>query len=169
MTPSTDIDALVRDLRIKSDMINMGERIRWGTETALMDQAASALTALQAERDAAQFAARNGRSLSEDSIHAIRELLNKAGVPKAPWVDDHVGNAIVQRNEAVAAREAAEASLAQALSALKPFAEWCEMLDAEFSDHDDSIIVGGLNGVGVTFGDLRTARALTTHRGSDHG
>lgn len=50
------------------------------------------------ERDAAELAARNGRSLSEDTIQAIRERLNDAGVPLAAFIDDHVGNAIAERD-----------------------------------------------------------------------
>lgn len=45
----TDIAALVADLTTKSAMINMGEKIAWGSETALMDQAAAALIAQDAE------------------------------------------------------------------------------------------------------------------------
>ncbi len=44
-----DIAALVADLTTKSAMINMGEKIAWGSETALMDQAAAALIAQDAE------------------------------------------------------------------------------------------------------------------------
>ena len=40
------IEALVNALRTKSAMINMGEKIAWGSETSLMDQAADMLTAL---------------------------------------------------------------------------------------------------------------------------
>jgi hypothetical protein len=45
----TDIAALVADLTTKSAMINMGEKIAWGSETALMDQAVAALIAQDAE------------------------------------------------------------------------------------------------------------------------
>ena len=44
-----DIAALVADLTTKSAMINMGEKIAWGSETALMDQAAAALIAQDSE------------------------------------------------------------------------------------------------------------------------
>lgn len=44
-----DIAALVADLTTKSAMINMGEKIAWGSETALMDQAVAALIAQDAE------------------------------------------------------------------------------------------------------------------------
>lgn len=43
--------------------------------------------------------------------------------------------------------------------ALKPFAEWSRKLDAEFGDHDDTVIAGGIGGgLSITFGDLRAAR-----------
>lgn len=75
------------------------------------DEAKAGSERMEAERDAAQFAARNGRSLAEDSIHAIRELLNAHNVPLSAFIDDHVGNAIVQRNAADARLEEAKAAL----------------------------------------------------------
>lgn len=53
---------------------------------------------LTAEKDAAEFAARNSKSLDGDALHAVRALLDSAGVPKAAFIDDHVGNAIAQRD-----------------------------------------------------------------------
>lgn len=47
MTQQTEFEALIKSLRIKADMIRMGERIAWGSETKLMYQAADALEALQ--------------------------------------------------------------------------------------------------------------------------
>ena len=40
------IEGLVKELRMVANMINMGEKIRWGQETSLMDEAADALEAL---------------------------------------------------------------------------------------------------------------------------
>lgn len=40
------IEELVKELRMVANMINLGEKIRWGQETALMDEAADALEAL---------------------------------------------------------------------------------------------------------------------------
>lgn len=40
------IEELVKELRMVSNMINMGEKIAWGRETALMDRAADALTTI---------------------------------------------------------------------------------------------------------------------------
>ena len=61
-----DIAALVADLTTKSAMINMGEKIAWGSETALMDQAAAALIAQDAElkryREALEFYADEKRT-----------------------------------------------------------------------------------------------------------
>lgn len=49
-----EVVGLVKRLRTVSDMINMGEKIRWGEETSLMDQAADALQAMQARAEAAE-------------------------------------------------------------------------------------------------------------------
>lgn len=68
---------------------------------------------LAAEKDAAEFAARHGESLSSDAIHEIRELLKAHDVPLAPFIDDHVRNAIVQRNQERDRAEAAELRAAQ--------------------------------------------------------
>jgi hypothetical protein len=38
--------SLTQRLRTKADMINMGEKIAWGSETELMDEAADALDAV---------------------------------------------------------------------------------------------------------------------------
>lgn len=55
---------------------------------------------LELEKEAAEFAARNGKSLAEDCIYVIRELLKAHKVPPASFIDDHVRNAIAQRDEA---------------------------------------------------------------------
>lgn len=47
-TPLTTAE-IVERLRVKSNMINMGEKIAWGSETALMDEAAARLEAAEAE------------------------------------------------------------------------------------------------------------------------
>lgn len=46
-----------------------------------------------------------------DCVSIIREMLNSQNVPGAPFIDDHVRNAIAQRNMAVVRAEAAEARL----------------------------------------------------------
>lgn len=47
--------------------------------------------------------------LSADAHAAVRRLLEAHDVPSAPFIDDHVGNAIWQRNEARKQAEAATA------------------------------------------------------------
>lgn len=49
-----DTKELVVRLRITSNMVNMGEKISWGQDTALMDEAADALERLERERDEAR-------------------------------------------------------------------------------------------------------------------
>lgn len=44
---------LVERLRITSNMVNMGEKISWGQDTALMDEAADTIERLESERDEA--------------------------------------------------------------------------------------------------------------------
>jgi hypothetical protein len=63
--------ALTKHLRIKSDMINMGERIQWGSETAIMDEAATTIEHLEAALIKAQSAlqsARDGGSFKHPQI-----------------------------------------------------------------------------------------------------
>ena len=65
------------------------------------EKAAAALTALSAERDAlavkiAEYEAHDG--MHGAIVHAIRSLLNESNVPGAAFIDDHVANAIVQRD-----------------------------------------------------------------------
>ncbi len=43
------IDKLIERLRIKAGMIEMGEKIAWGSDSALMYEAADALASTQAE------------------------------------------------------------------------------------------------------------------------
>lgn len=69
---------------------------------------------LRADLSAKSFALRNGKSLAEDSLHAIRDLLRDQNVPEAAFIDDHVANAIVQRNQAEARNAELEAELASA-------------------------------------------------------
>ena len=104
-------------------------------------QAAQIIREQQSQIDAKDFALRNGKSLSEDAMHAVREMLREQGVPEAAFIDDHIANAIVQRNHA---REA-----------LEPFAQehaW----DAETRFE---IVVSGQTG-SITGADLDRARSL---------
>jgi hypothetical protein len=74
-------------------------------------EASERIAALEDELQAARFAERNGKSLAEDSIHAIRELLKAHDVPVAAFIDDHVGNAIAQRDASRAECEGLRAAL----------------------------------------------------------
>ena len=47
-----DIEEIVKKLRMVSNMINMGEKIRWGQETTLMDEAADMLEKLTHHHEA---------------------------------------------------------------------------------------------------------------------
>lgn len=74
------------------------------------------ITALQAERDAALskvdfYEQKDG--MGGAVVHAIREILNAHNVPKAAFIDDHVANALVQRDAWKARAEAAEARVAE--------------------------------------------------------
>lgn len=51
-TTTSAVERLAKNTEITSGMIKMGERIHWGSETALMDQCAATLRAIAAERDA---------------------------------------------------------------------------------------------------------------------
>jgi len=81
---------------------------------------------LSEEKEALAFGARHGESLSEDAIHAIRELLKAHDVPVAAFIDDHVGNAIAQRDEARAAHHRTSHKAVKRLRAL-----WREKQAAE--------------------------------------
>ncbi|MEO9231539.1 MAG: hypothetical protein ABI216_21675 [Devosia sp.] len=72
----TDTDTkLVERLRIKSSMIHMGEKIAWGSETALMDEAADRLAQLLAERDSLAAKLKSAEELVE---RAFRDGLQYA-------------------------------------------------------------------------------------------
>ena len=50
------------------------------------------------------FVAKENAEIADGAIDAIRRMLVANDVPGAAFIDDHVGNAIVQRNEARAER-----------------------------------------------------------------
>lgn len=50
-TGKATIAAVVERLRTKASMIMLGEPIAWGSDSAVMDEAASLISALEAERD----------------------------------------------------------------------------------------------------------------------
>ena len=70
-----------------------------------------AILALIRERDEARKQVNDFRlsqSLDKDSAYVIRELLDRHNVPAAAHLDDHVANAIAQRDAAEAALSAAQ-------------------------------------------------------------
>src|SRR5690606_25340119 len=118
-----EIASLVERL-LAIDEATMYERP--ATTRATIERAATALEALQREIaelreqvEVANFAARNGESLASDAIHEIRELIKAHDVPVATFIDDHVRNAIVQRNQERDRAEAAEARVAELEKALE--------------------------------------------------
>ena len=60
------------------------------------------IEALTAELDRARDKYEANDSMDGAVVHAIRRLLNEANVPLAAFIDDHVVNAIIQRNMAEA-------------------------------------------------------------------
>lgn len=51
--PSKRIEDLVNRLNIKADIISTGERIQWGSDSAIMREAADVLTQQEAEKQQA--------------------------------------------------------------------------------------------------------------------
>lgn len=81
-----------------------------------------AILALIRERDEAREQCdgyRLAQSLDKDSAYVIRELLNRHNVPPAAFIDDHVGNAVAQRDAAEAALSAAREEVAKLTDALR--------------------------------------------------
>jgi hypothetical protein len=66
-------------------------------------------------------------TLSDDAVVAIRELLAAHDVPLAAFIDDHVGNAIVQRNEARQERDALTSQVRVLREAAKALYDACEL------------------------------------------
>jgi hypothetical protein len=87
---------------------NAHEFVRHFPAPPIQMEAAATLTALIAETVAlkakiAEYEAHDG--MHGAIVHAIRSLLNESNVPGAAFIDDHVANAIVQR-DALAAQVA---------------------------------------------------------------
>jgi hypothetical protein len=66
--------SLIKELRMVSNMINMGEKIQWGQDTFLMDKAADALESTQTTTEAY-------RQALEDILAGLPEPSN----PRGPW------------------------------------------------------------------------------------
>lgn len=108
----------------------------------------ASLTAMAAERDAARKQVdgfRLSQSLDKDSAYVIRELLDRHNVPAAAFIDDHVANAIAQRDAAEAALSAEREEVERLLSAMdREEAYLHRMIDA--SEENGGIMHGDLEG-----------------------
>lgn len=91
-----DTDALAEVQALRS------ERDRWMARCIAVerDQGRLADMAEAAEAKIAQYETEDG--MKGAIVHAIRLLLNSCNVPSATFIDDHVGNAIAQRDAAEA-------------------------------------------------------------------
>ena len=142
----TDIDispeALARlrtDLRVKAAMINMGESIAWGSETALMDAAAdcndalsAALTQSRAETAAVIEQARNAVA----SVHEWSPYIAGSKESKA-WITGHIG-ATKRADEAIRALTTPDQS--SALAAIESAAEARGMRRAAEIEYDNTVM-----------------------------
>ncbi|MCO5144601.1 MAG: hypothetical protein M9895_00330 [Aquamicrobium sp.] len=111
------------------------------------------LAAVRAERDeaVAKWNDADG-DMAGAALHAIRETLYAGEVPLAAFIDDHVANAIVQRNQERERAEYAEAQLAEVNKALEPFAKLASEVD--YLRHGD----GSTSLHRLYASDLRAAR-----------
>lgn len=162
-TGKATIAAVVERLRTKASMIMLGEPIAWGSDSAVMDEAASLISALEAERDEArklanQYAwerdkAREERDVAEYRSAAFWKPLNAKTVARAEAAEAQVATL--------------QAKLEKAAEALKPFA-WFSEGDAEDTLPDSAPIAIGtavaftpvrLIDMTTTMGDFRRARS----------
>lgn len=74
--------ALAKNLRIKSDMINMGERIQWGSETALMDEAATTIEHLEAALIKAKEAINWRLDFDRQECGEVIRAMENGSIPK---------------------------------------------------------------------------------------
>ncbi len=77
---------------------NPNEFVRTFETPPIQKEAAIAITVLVYERDSAIEKYHENDGLEGAVSAAIRDLLNSQNVPVAAFIDDHVANAIVQRN-----------------------------------------------------------------------
>lgn len=100
MTPA-EIAALVRRLRNALLYESSGDGSALPEEAAdCIDAQAAEITALRAERDEAMQRYEANDGMDGAVCDAIRRMLNDQTVTKAAFIDDHVCNAIAERNQA---------------------------------------------------------------------
>ena len=109
-------DDLVKRLRGWVRDIHEGSTALWAMD---QDLKAAADRIEELEAKIRTYEQRDG--MDGAVVSAIRDLLNHHNVPKAAFIDDHVGNAIWQRN-------VAKAKLAKAVKALRG---WIDFANAE--------------------------------------
>lgn len=80
------VERLIKDTEIKSAMINLGERIAWGSETALMDQCTSTLRALLDAKEAAERDAKGLRVGRDDECRMRVAYFEEAATFRAKFV-----------------------------------------------------------------------------------
>ena len=96
---SGDTDKLIERMRTLSAMINMGEKIAWGEDTALMDEAADRIASLEAERDDARRQRDEiGRAWDEADARAKEAEARAASMEAALEPFAEVGRAIKGRS-----------------------------------------------------------------------
>lgn len=94
---------------------------------AQRQDAEAALAVVTRERDEAleQVEAHKlMQSLDKDSAYVIRKLLNERNVPSAAFIDDHVANAIAQRDAAEAALAKRDEEVARLRGVLEGICEY---------------------------------------------
>jgi hypothetical protein len=98
MTDETaKVDPLMKRLRYADE--NSPQRI---SGSQIFGEAADRIEALTAELDRVRDKYEGKDGMDGAVVYAIRRLLNEANVPLAAFIDDHVLNAIIQRNVAEA-------------------------------------------------------------------
>lgn len=125
-----DFQVIVTDVIPETTLHLSGEEITliFNNDDDTLQSLQREIAELREQVEVAQFAVRNGESLASDAIHEIRELLKAHDVPIATFIDDHVRNAIVQRNQERDRAEDLTRQLAEARKVLEPFAREAEQI-----------------------------------------
>ena len=91
MTQETEREKLIKSLRIKADMILMGERIGWGSETELMYQAADAVELMYQAADALEALHGQARaSLDKVEVESITKHPQWLALRKEEWEAEQI-------------------------------------------------------------------------------